>query len=120
MRNTDTLLIVLFVFLPIVIVIELWNLLSSFAGLSSWARKNGFAILCREERTFFMGPFFWTTSKFQTVWRITVRDNAGQVREGWVRCERWPFAFLSSHVEVRWDEVVNPQKDPTKDRSLDV
>jgi hypothetical protein len=97
-----------------------WHFHASFSRLQAWADENGLVILRREYRTFFRGPFFWTSSKGQTVYRVTVRDKAGHVLDGWVRCGSWWWGLLSPRVEVRWDEVAPPQKDPMMDRWGDV
>src|SRR5262249_35973173 len=55
-------------------------------------------------RNFFRGPFFWTSSKGQTVYRVTV-EVKGAVRTGWVRCGSWWLGLRSEQVEVRWDET---------------
>ena len=71
--------------------------------LDLWAAENGYRILERELRRFRRGPFFFTTSKGQEVYRVVVEDCQGAVRGGYVRCGSWVLGMLSSHVEVRWD-----------------
>jgi hypothetical protein len=71
--------------------------------IDGWARANGLTIVAKESRTFLRGPMFWTTSKGQTVYRITVRDHYGSQRTGWIRCGgRW-MGLYSDKVDVRWD-----------------
>lgn len=79
------------------------------AGLSEkilyrWAEENGFQILSCEQRWFFRGPFFWTTSKHQDVYYVIVQDRNGRRRNGLVRCGSfWP-GLLSDRAEVRWED----------------
>ena len=70
--------------------------------LVAWATANGFEIVRSDLRYFNRGPFFWTTSKGQTVYYVTVRDPRGGLRSGWVRCGSWWFGIWSNQAEVRW------------------
>ena len=72
--------------------------------LDRWAAENGYRILHRELRRLRRGPFFFTTSTGQEVYRVTVEDLQGGVRSGYVRCGSWVLGMLSSNMEVRWDE----------------
>ena len=69
--------------------------------LQSWAMDNGYKIVQSEFRFFRKGPFFWTSSKAQTVYYVTVRADQGETRSGWVRCGGWWFGLMSSKTEVR-------------------
>jgi hypothetical protein len=91
-----------------------WHFRRSRQLLENWAERNGFEILEAEYRHFFKGPFFWRSTKDQTVYRVTVRDRSG-VRSGWVRCGGWFLGLMTDKAEVRWDEV--PVASPTMARS---
>ena len=93
-----------------------WHYHTSSSRLQAWADENAFTILRKEYRNFLRGPFFWTTSKGQTVYRVTVRDKAGHIQEGWVRCGSWWLGLLSPQVDVRWDGPDSPPKAPMKDQ----
>jgi hypothetical protein len=80
-----------------------WHFHRSRSLLERWAERNGCRILAAEYRHVFRGPFFWTSSKGQTVYRVTV-EVPGGVRTGWVRCGSWWFGLLSDRAEVRWNE----------------
>jgi hypothetical protein len=80
-----------------------WHFGRSSSLLHQWAEKNGFRIVRQEYRSFFKDPFFWTSSKGQTVYYVVVEDSAGTQRSGWVRCGGWWLGLLSDNVEVRWD-----------------
>ena len=62
-----------------------------------------YRIVRQEYRTFFRGPFFWSSSKGQTVYYVVVEDSAGARQSGYVRCGGWWLGLLSVRVEVRWD-----------------
>lgn len=81
-----------------------WLSYRSGSVLEQWAKDNGFEILSSEYRHLFRGPFFWTTSKGQTVYYVRVRSHDGDERTGWVRCGGFFFGLLSDRAEVRWEE----------------
>jgi hypothetical protein len=81
-----------------------WTFSRSASLLENWAEKNGYQIISREYRHVFKGPFFWTSSRGQTVYRITVEDGQGNQRSGWARCGGWFLGLLSDNVSVRWDD----------------
>lgn len=80
-----------------------WQISRSRLLLENWAAQNGFEIVKGEFRFFFRGPFFWTSSKGQTIYYVTVRDGQERVRSGWVRCGGWWLGLLSDKAEVRWE-----------------
>jgi hypothetical protein len=81
-----------------------WHFGRSSSLLHQWAEQSGYRIVRREYRTFFKGPFFWTSTSGQTVYYVVVEDSGGDRRSGWVRCGSWWFGLLSDSVEVRWDD----------------
>jgi hypothetical protein len=81
-----------------------WHFGRSNSLLHQWAEKGGYRIIRQEYRTFFKGPFFWTSTRGQTVYYVEVEDYKGNRRSGWVRCGGWWFGLLSDNVEVRWDD----------------
>jgi hypothetical protein len=72
--------------------------------LRAWADRNGFRLIRKEYCWVRKGPFYWTTSKSQTVYRVTVEDWDGEHRGGWVRCGSWWLGLWSDKVEARWDD----------------
>jgi hypothetical protein len=98
------------IFLVLLIVILVvasvgWRFSRSRALLHEWADEHGFRLIDYEYRWLVRGPFFWTTSKSQTVYRVTVEDGRGSIRKGWVRCGTWLAGLWSRQVDVRWDDV---------------
>jgi hypothetical protein len=96
--------LVVLLFTGMAVLLFLWHFTRSDSLLSQWAERNCYTILHQEYRTFFKGPFFWTSGKDQTVYYVVVEDQAGNRRKGWVRCGGFFLGLLSDHVEVRWDE----------------
>jgi hypothetical protein len=80
-----------------------WHYSRSASLLDQWADQNGYRLVSREYRHLFKGPYFWTSSRGQTVYRIVAEDGHGHQRSGWARCGGWFFGLLSDNVEVRWD-----------------
>lgn len=81
-----------------------WHFSRSQAMLEQWAATNGFEILHSEYRHVFRGPFVWTTSKYQAVYYVRLRDRHGAERTAWVRIGGWILGLLSRKTEVRWQE----------------
>lgn len=91
-------------FAALAIALWAWHFSRSRQILQSWAARSGLELLQAERRLFFRGPFWWRTGKGQEVFRIVVRDAAGQQRSGHARIGGWFLGMLSDHVEVRWDD----------------
>ena len=87
-----------------VILVLVWQINRSRSLLEQWAAENNYRILAAQQRFLVRGPFFWTTSKGQTVYRITVQDPSGAQRTGWLRCGSWPLGLLSDRVQAKWDD----------------
>ena len=98
----DAALTILIIALAIGAVV--WHYSRSRSLLEEWASENGYRILSSEHRHLVRGPFFWTTSKGQTVYRVSIEDREGRVRSGWVRCGSWMMGLWSDRVQVKWDD----------------
>jgi hypothetical protein len=81
-----------------------WSRTRGLSLLENWARGQGYEILTREECWFFRGPYFWSTSKGQKVYKVSLKDLDGHVRTGFVRCGGYWLGMLSDDVDVRWDD----------------
>jgi hypothetical protein len=74
----------------------------------TWATAEGYTIL-RFKRAFLGGAFsFWTTSRGQAVYFITVRDNQGRERNACVRCGRFATGVFARGIEIKWMDEPNP------------
>lgn len=81
-----------------------WHYSRSRNILQNWADQNGFRLMEEKYVHFCKGPFFWTSTKGQTVYRVVVQDAAGYTRSGWVRCGSWMWGIWSDQVQVKWDD----------------
>ncbi len=100
----DSLYITLIAFGIAVAALSLvWRSRRSLAMLQEWAARNGYSLLQYNNSYFFRGPFFWTSSKGQVVYRVVVSDGMGNTRSGWVRLGSWWLGLLSDEAEARWD-----------------
>jgi hypothetical protein len=70
-----------------------------------WLEQNGFEVVSREWPGFWKNPFLWKPSIGErVVSRLELRDSAGKVRKGFVRCGDHAKGFLGRHdLEVLWD-----------------
>ncbi|MCJ2543689.1 hypothetical protein [Thermostichus vulcanus] len=80
-----------------------WQQKRSQELLQRWAAEHGYQILSQEVRYWRRGPFFWTTSRYQWVFYVRVRDSWGRERTGWVRLGDWWWGLWSDRVEDRWE-----------------
>jgi hypothetical protein len=80
-----------------------WYYARSRRILETWAAENGYELLHANLRHIFRGPFFWNSSKSQTVYYVRVLDGDGRQRVGWVLCGSYLTGVFSKQAEVRWD-----------------
>ena len=97
-------------FLIAAIALTIWHGARAQSMLENWAAVEGYRIVSCERRTFRRGPFFFTSGKGHEVYRITVEDQSGQIKSGYIRCGGFLFGLLSDRVDVRWD--VEPTQRP--------
>lgn len=81
-----------------------WSFRRSEAMMRKWAQQNNYRIVEAKIPMIGQGPFFWTTSRSQSVYRVVVQDSKGKTRSGWVRCGHWLFGMQREQTEVIWDE----------------
>jgi hypothetical protein len=92
-------------FLILIITYMAWYCHQSRSILEQWAKACGYKLL-RVRRSFRIGgPFFWRTSKAQTVFHVRLYDpGLRRIRRAWVRCGGFWSGMSSDEVEVRWEE----------------
>lgn len=100
------------------VVILIWHGIRARSIVEQWAKRNGYRVTHISYRTFFRGPFFWTTGKGHAVYRVTVEGKDGR-RTAWVRCGSHWLGLFSSKVDVRWDEPPPKPANPMRDRWID-
>jgi hypothetical protein len=72
--------------------------------LREWVEQSGYHLRHYEYRWLLQGPFFWTPSGRQAVYRVVAADAQGRAGHAWVRCGSWWLGPCSHRVEVRWDD----------------
>lgn len=81
-----------------------WTLRRSREMLDEWLSTSNLELVSAEFCWFWRGPFFWSSSNGQVVYRITAVDQRGEMFTGWARCGGYWRGLLVSKVEVRWDD----------------
>jgi hypothetical protein len=85
-------------------VMMAWSASRGRTILERWAANNGYRLIDSERRLLRKGPYFWCSSKGQDVFYVTVEDEQGRVRHGYVRCGGWFLGLLSDEATVEWDD----------------
>lgn len=70
---------------------------------TEWLERDGYRVASLSYCWILRGPFSWTSSKGQDVYKVEARDREGRVRVGYVRCGSYWLGLWSDHVEVAWD-----------------
>jgi hypothetical protein len=104
MNTLDPYTCFIVLFLLFVIGSVIWSYRRSADMLRNWAAQNHYRLVAYTRSGGLFTPFFWTTSKSQVIFRVTVEDDYGTRRSGWVRCGNWLSGMLSDQIDVRWDE----------------
>lgn len=106
MANNEFSMILWFiVFGALVIGSIFWANSRSRQIIEGWAEMNGFQLVASEQRYLWRGPFFWSTSRNQTVYYVTVMTPDGRTRHAWARCGSWWVGVLfSDEIDVQWDD----------------
>ena len=87
--------------------------------LEQWLRDNDFQLLQKSTPWIKDNPFFLSSNRSQKVFKVSVRDRDGKIRQGWVRCGHALAGVAVSQVEVKWDKTapIQAQAEP-RDRIL--
>ena len=85
------------------LVMTAWTFSRSREILEKWASDNGYQLIKSEFRWLRRGPFFWSSSKGQTIYYVTVQSPDGQIKCGWVRCGGFFWGILQQKAQVKWD-----------------
>ena len=97
-----TALLVMFVVIAVPVTL-IWHYTRAASILERWAARNGYRIVQKEIRHFRRGPYFFTTSSGQQVYRVIVEDRDGYIRQGYVRCGGFFLGMLSDRADAQWD-----------------
>ena len=102
--NEGSQIFTVLVILGLAVLSMVWHSSRSNTVLEQWAEDNDLEILSSEYCHFLRGPFFWTTSRGQTVYYVSVRPSSGEEKTGWVRCGGFFLGLMSDAAEVRWED----------------
>jgi len=103
-----------FVVFIILLFLGMWRITMKEGNriLDGWARENSLEVLEAEHCWFLRGPFWFRSSKAQSVYRITVRDKeSGETWSGWARCGNWFWGVWGTNaIKVIWDGQTAKEK----------
>jgi hypothetical protein len=103
------------IFLGVAFIITLyltWFFSRSRTLLRRWAIANRYELLQVETRNLRRGPFFQRSSKHQAVCFITVRDQDGRERSGWLCLGDYWTGLFSDKSEVIWENELPRRNQP--------
>lgn len=92
--------------IPVAIVVGLlsrsWRNRRSHELIHKWAAENGYQVVSSSRCGYSCGPFTWSRGRAQTVYAVTIRDKAGELRSAWIRCGSTWKGLRSDEVTVGW------------------
>jgi hypothetical protein len=100
MNSAGPFLLVLAIF-AVSITLQMKGNAKARSLIEEWAQQNTYQLLSTNW-SFFGGKFWFGRSKSQRVYRVSVRDIAGQTREADVKCGSYFGGMLSEDLDVRW------------------
>lgn len=89
-----------------------WHFKRGQTLVERWAARNGFRLISTEYRWIRRGPFWWRTSKGQSVYHVEVCDGNGEYRSGYVRVGSWIGGLFTDVADVKWDRPRSTQGPP--------
>ena len=102
-----------FIWVPIALAAVIWLLRKERTwtrrNLQWWVDDQGYNLVAAKRTWFRKGPYRRTSATDEIVFRITILDERGQERTGWVRCGSWIMhAAFSDDVDGVLDEALCP------------
>lgn len=85
-----------------IVVLGVVRLVRSRSTVRQALEREGYTVTRMERRVIRQGPFLWTTTNSQVVYRVLVRDRTGHDRTVWAR---WGRTWLPrpDQLELRWE-----------------
>jgi hypothetical protein len=90
------------VFLALVLILQFRGDRRCREHIAAWADENHFTVSTIVRRMFFLGPFWWHTSRSQRVYDVWLTDARGTYRHAVVRVGGWFVGALDPQVEAKW------------------
>ncbi len=95
---------ILLVLVALAVAMWVWTIRKSKRMVEEWARQQGMHLVSSEFRWWRRGPFFWKSSRNQTVLYVTVRMTDASIRSAFIRCGSWWWGLFQDQMEVKWVE----------------
>jgi len=71
--------------------------------IRAWAEENNYRLIEVRNMFPFAGPFLWTRSGPQAVFRVSIYEGTGVIRSAWLLCGNWWGRITSNDIRVHWD-----------------
>jgi hypothetical protein len=97
----------MFIMIPTALLVACWAIRRrkrARSMLDHWAIENELQIVDSEFRRVLRGPFLWTSSKYQVVYLVNVREKNGLERSAWIRCGGYWTGLFTDKVEIKWND----------------
>ena len=72
--------------------------------IEAWAQSCQYSVESCERRYLRTGPFFLSSSKYQRIYYVRIKDRNGQEKTGWLKLGGYFSGMLSEdEIEVIWE-----------------
>jgi len=98
--------ILLLIFLGAIVALYLvaYESNNSKESLKEWAMDNNYQIIEQKLYPHLFTPFYLSSSKLQVVYKVRIKDESGNEKEGWVRLgSRWT-GLRKKQYKVIWNK----------------
>jgi len=104
-HSTSALLMSLLI--AVAVYLSYRHIMNAKALLRDWAQANNFRILQARMCTFTPWRMYFTTSKYQIVYKVSVYDeSAHRIRAAWVRLGTRVWGVMEGDaVDVKWEDA---------------
>jgi len=92
----------------VLVALWLWTQQQHKARLRKWADERRFELLEIKPCFLLRGPFQWTSSRHQAVYRLAIRDAHGERFAGWACLGHFHW-LLPNELRVEWDGLAKPR-----------
>ena len=84
-------------------VFSVWRVSRAKQIVRQWAAGEKLELLSVEYRYISRGPFFWTTSKGQSIVFVKTRDELNGIRSAYVLCGGFWGGVLQNKTRAKWE-----------------
>lgn len=91
---------------PILLLIIVIHVAWAKVRINQWATRNKFKMIKCKLCLVDIGPFsYFGTSGGQSIFKIEVMNEQGEIRKGYARAGGFFFGLLRKRVEVKWNKL---------------